>query len=640
MNGEWVDYYEALELEFGCTDEEIKKNYRNLMKKYHPDSQFADEVKAREVNNAYEVLGDPDKRAEYDSTYLQYKNGEFQEETQEVPKYTHEEMHETFTEEEIRFAKRVAMQQTIAETLDNAKIIIDAKNELLFAAFNDAYDKETYKTEYQQFITITDDFINNLQELAFEASEFGLDSEIEAINQVINFLTEMMEEIPKSLKDAKRKVKVELIKEQLEGEAEDALNNAEAVRNEFVSLYAKVYHDNLSKDEFKTYYSILRVGLTDALSQLVEIYDLLKKAKLDDKHKEVGILIGKINKDLELYTGKYKVAKELGKRLCLKEQIEASMLSFTEYKAKMLGIMMGIIDNPTLDNAKLRVTEGRVLTDSFHSTFNKINKKDYDDSLFSESAKDLYRDALNIYKKRCHLHEKMTKVFDQTKKVDINDEKIEVLTEDVETAEEEIEAIKLLHDVYILLGQHEEYKELTGDEVKKQINKVNDCINRSDFLYSYLEEMLEYITHIAEAYDLYNQYKESGSLDGIEARKLSNKSDKYLTYGVSLRILANIATCGIIGYSIFLGDSEITRELELFSKTFNVSQDLLNGLFMAAGINIPLQCIAAGFKAKHSAITEKIMLYRQLSYCEQKYKSLLNGCDKHLQDVYQRALKI
>lgn len=62
MDSNWQDHYEALELEFGATDEEIKKSYRDLMKKYHPDSKFADEIKAKKVNAAYDVLGDPDKR--------------------------------------------------------------------------------------------------------------------------------------------------------------------------------------------------------------------------------------------------------------------------------------------------------------------------------------------------------------------------------------------------------------------------------------------------------------------------------------------------------------------------------------------------------------------------------------------------
>lgn len=55
-----------LGLHKGCTDEEIKKAYRQLAKKYHPDLNPDDkdaEAKFKEVNEAYEVLSDNEKKA-------------------------------------------------------------------------------------------------------------------------------------------------------------------------------------------------------------------------------------------------------------------------------------------------------------------------------------------------------------------------------------------------------------------------------------------------------------------------------------------------------------------------------------------------------------------------------------------------
>lgn len=62
------DYYEVLGLQKGASDAEIKKAYRTLAKKYHPDmnKDAGAEDKFKEINEAYEVLSDPQKKSTYD----------------------------------------------------------------------------------------------------------------------------------------------------------------------------------------------------------------------------------------------------------------------------------------------------------------------------------------------------------------------------------------------------------------------------------------------------------------------------------------------------------------------------------------------------------------------------------------------
>ncbi|HBI17405.1 MAG: Chaperone protein DnaJ [Candidatus Moranbacteria bacterium GW2011_GWF2_34_56] len=61
-----ADYYKILGVEKGASEEEIKKAYRKLAHKYHPDKEGGDEEKFKEINEAYQVLSDKTKRGQYD----------------------------------------------------------------------------------------------------------------------------------------------------------------------------------------------------------------------------------------------------------------------------------------------------------------------------------------------------------------------------------------------------------------------------------------------------------------------------------------------------------------------------------------------------------------------------------------------
>lgn len=70
------DYYDILGIDKSASKDDVKRAFRKLAAKYHPDKKTGDEAKFKEISEAYSVLGDDKKHAEYDAYGRSYAGGQ------------------------------------------------------------------------------------------------------------------------------------------------------------------------------------------------------------------------------------------------------------------------------------------------------------------------------------------------------------------------------------------------------------------------------------------------------------------------------------------------------------------------------------------------------------------------------------
>ncbi|WP_179345389.1 DnaJ C-terminal domain-containing protein [Winogradskyella ursingii] len=94
----FIDYYDILGIDKNASKAEIKKSYRKLARKYHPDLNPNDkeaEIKFKQINEAHEVLGNDEKRKKYDQYGENWQHGEAYEQAQKQQRQSYQNYQRT-----------------------------------------------------------------------------------------------------------------------------------------------------------------------------------------------------------------------------------------------------------------------------------------------------------------------------------------------------------------------------------------------------------------------------------------------------------------------------------------------------------------------------------------------------------------
>lgn len=304
---EWKDYYSILEVDRNADHETIKKSYRRKMAESHPDvsNDGNAEETARILNEAFEILGSEEKKEKYDAAWDKKKEetdfnaqqtntndsvNEDDDTKAEGPDISYEDATAGYTEEEKKFAKKIALKEIIEEELEKANLIFDAKNNLLYQGYFGTLDKEEYYESLKELASISDEYIKTLIELLNDADEFDLIKEREKISSVLSTLDYEITNMPLTPAGAKEKLNHEALKPLLQVE----LEKAKEIMDKYKSTLIYMGRRDISWLEYQEIVTNISVEAKDCASRIQVLLESANKLEIECELTDATTILSKL----------------------------------------------------------------------------------------------------------------------------------------------------------------------------------------------------------------------------------------------------------------------------------------------------------------------------------------------------------
>lgn len=500
----WVDYYAILELDRSASPDTIKKKYRKMVSKYHPDIYDGEDAyeKTVQINEAYEVLSNKEEKKAYDSVWDARKNGTYTEGSNNDGNnvnnnVSYDDIKNNYTAEEKRYAKQLALKEIIKEELQKVDIIINSKNEVIFSAYKGNVDKREYYATVKELVNIGFNYINDLNNLSQEAYKYDLLEDEELIGQTIEYLEQELKDIPLTPKDASVHAKEEEFKEATKLKISEELISYENVIEKLKSILIYSYEKQISHLEYKGILQNVIFEAKEVVSKLKELAQIAGTLKLEEECKQIIDASSRLNGILINMPSDYENAVKAGQREALKDRIKKCTNAWLTYKNKVDKISRILSKHPNSKRWKDLYYHAESLFEDYSNELSGLNKEtnliNNEHKVNDERAKELSYKAIKVYEDAELLHKEASDIYEKLDIDNVDNNDIYHLNKSAYAAwdkgkalETFLEAKEVLDTVSYVTGSDTEFDELcklTCDIMKevsyakKEFEKVNDITN-------------------------------------------------------------------------------------------------------------------------------------------------------------------
>lgn len=496
----WVDYYEVLGVTIDSTPEEIKKAYRKMAKLYHPDVNNGEDTVFKQINEAYDILGNENNKKKYDEEYNRRKNGEYTEEPEEEVEVNYEDVKKHYTKEEQKFAEKLAFKKLVEEELEKVNLVIESKNDLILEAYLNELDKREYYDTVKEFMAVGKEYIESLDVLAKEAFDKDMLDIEDLINTEIDTLLEELDSIPLTPTDVVSYIDGMYIKEGIDKKIDEVVKKSEEYVSNLKGMLSPIFLKRTLKVDYKR---MIFSEMFKGKKIILEIDNIFKILEATNKmENEKLTLLRESYSDVKSimlwYPKEYEDAEEISKVYEAVIELNTFLNEYKVFEDKIMRIAKIIKKYPANRRCTGLYEKAYEMAKDIIKKMNNVKEK-YEplkngSSSILFSAQELSSKARKSFSNADKIHREVFEIFRSAEEVSYKDKTINYLEKDGLSLEQKIEAIKTLAEVDKVIKASKEI-EFFDTEIKRlwkefmsKSREIGELINYLDKVYKFIED--------------------------------------------------------------------------------------------------------------------------------------------------------